>query len=351
MQPGKKVFLLAVLIASLICAAVRAEEIPYAQNLPPGEKPVEVQVRFFLSKITDINEQDETFEIKGLLMLEWMDARQKFSPAVEGVAEKTFQGAYQFLEVFNGWWPQLVISNGVGTVPLQNVSLKISPDGTMLYIQEISAVVEHPMNLRAFPFDRQQLNIIFEPLAFFGTEVKLVFNPGMYDLPDYPIDVAGWKFHDLSAYTDIDLDDNSGKIFSQFILQLELERLPASIIWLVMVPLSIIVLLATSIYWMDKESLGNRMDISFLGILTIVAYQSLVESSLPRVEYFTLISGFIYVAYAIMITCIISNIIVDKLDRSGKGDVADRLDLFGRWLVPAGFFALNIISGLWFYYL
>ena len=104
-----------------------ADEIPYAFNLPPGALPVEVRARFFLSDINDIDETAETFEIKGLLALQWQDKRYVFEPEAEGVTEKRYQGIFQFLEEYNGWWPQLVLHNGVGTIPLQSVSLHISP--------------------------------------------------------------------------------------------------------------------------------------------------------------------------------------------------------------------------------
>jgi hypothetical protein len=122
-------------------------------TLPPGTRPIEVRVRFFLSDINDINERTETFEIKGLLALQWRDERFVFDPKTEGVNERRYQGIFQFLEEYNSWWPQLVPSNGVGTIPLQSVSLSNLPDGTLLFLQEITAVVESPMDLRRYPFD------------------------------------------------------------------------------------------------------------------------------------------------------------------------------------------------------
>ena len=131
-------------------------------NLPPGPKPLQVKAFFYLSDINYINEQDETFEIKGSLELTWKDIRQSFDPEVEGTDYKLYQGPYQFLEVYEGWWPQLVAANSVGNIPLQGVSLKISSDGTMLLTQEIAALLKSSMNLRKYPFDHQQLHIVLE---------------------------------------------------------------------------------------------------------------------------------------------------------------------------------------------
>ncbi len=340
------------LFATLVLIrGVNAQEIQYAPNLPPGPKPVQVTARFFLSDINDINEQAETFEMKGLLKLKWRDERHAFDSKEEGVSEKRYQGAFQFLEEYNGWWPQLVLANGVGTIPLQNVSLRITPDGTLQFIQEITAVVESPMNLRRYPFDRQQLRAIFEPLAFYATEVKLVTGRRMTDLPERPVHIAGWELLDLRAKTRIDHDEDSDVKYSLFIVTLDVARDPGFTIWFIIVPLSMIVLLTTSVFWLDRESSASRMDVAFIGLLTIVAYQALVVSYFPQIGYFTLISGFVYVAYMTMIACIISIIWADNLYRSGGEVASDRFDRFSRWAFPIGFFVLNLISALYYYFL
>ena len=329
-----------------------AEEFPDALNLlPPGARPIEVQARFFLSDINDINEQTETFEIKGLLALQWRDERHEFDPEMEGVSEKRYQGTFQFLEEYSQWWPQLVLSNGVGTIPLQSVSLRISPDGSMRFIQEITAVVESPMDLRRYPFDEQKLKAIFEPLAYFASEVRLVTGPDMTDLPDRPIHVAGWKLRELSTEAHIEQDDNSDAQFSQIIVTLDMRREPGFIIWFIIVPLSMIVLLSNSVFWINRELLGNRLDISFIGLLTLVAYQTVAVSRLPSIEYFTLINGFIYVGYLTMAASIVSNIWLDNFHRRGEKTAADRFDKVCRWVYPAGFFGLNLILAYFFFLL
>jgi len=59
-------------------SGVRAEGIFHLGTLPPGPRPVPVVASFFLSDISDIDDQNETFRIKGLLKLEWRDERHAF---------------------------------------------------------------------------------------------------------------------------------------------------------------------------------------------------------------------------------------------------------------------------------
>jgi hypothetical protein len=310
---------------------------------------VQVEAFFFLSDINYINEQDETFEVKGSLELTWKDPRQAFDADLEGTNYKLYQGPYQFLEVYQGWWHQLVASNGVGNIPLQGISLKIHSDGTMLLVQEIAAVLKSSMDLRKYPFDRQQLQIILEPLSFYSSEVQLKSGPEMTDMPSRHLNIASWDLVNLTAKYRIEKDEKSTHKYSQLVVYLYMKRKPGYTTWLVFVPLTFIILLSSSIYWMDAESLGNRMDISFIGLLTIVAYQAMVESGLPKIDYFTLIHGFVYISYLIMAMFIMSNILIDQLNRKNKTVLADKIDQTARWAMPLAYLTLNLLSGFYFY--
>ena len=339
------------LLASALPSTLAAQEIPHGFNLPPGPRPVIVQAHFFLADINSIDDSNETFAIKGNLTLEWHDERYAFDPDTEGILEKRFQGPFQFLEMYNGWWPQVVLHNGLGSTPPERVSLRISPDGTLLFVKQISTLLKSPMNLRRFPFDQQKLKAIFEPLAFDATQVKFGSKPIMTDLPDRPLRVAGWDLIDLSAQTQEEHDKQTGAEYSSFVVTLDMARNPAMTIWPVMMPLSLIVLLCTAIFWMGGESHGNRLDASFIGLLTVVAYHALVVGGLPKISYFILIDGFIYVSYGTMAASIVANIVGHQLIRRGARAASERLDQIARWVLPAGFIVFNLFSGLYFYYL
>jgi hypothetical protein len=342
------VVLPAIMIMVLLNFEARSEE--HFFNLPAGQKPLEVEVFFYLNDISDINEQDETFAINGTLELSWIDTRLAFDSLDNGAGYKLYQGPFQFLEVYQGWWPQLIAANGIGNIPLQDVSLKIHTNGKVKMVQEISAVLKSPMNLRKYPFDRQKLQMILEPLSFIASEVLLVSGPQMMDMPRHHLKIAGWELLGLNAESRIEQDQQGSHEYSQIVISLDMVRKPGYTTWLVFIPLTFIIILSSSIYWMDAESLGNRMDISFIGLLTIVAYQAMVEAGLPKIDYFTLINGFVYISYFIMASFIISNILIDQLNRKRKTVLADKIDQHARWMMPLAYISLNLLSGFYFYF-
>jgi len=110
-------------------------------------------------------------------------------------------------------------------------------------------------------------------------------------------------------------------------------------------PLIIIVMLSWSVFWMDKSSLGDRIGVSFIGILTAVTYQVILSEILPRISYFTLINdGFIAFSFLIMSMTVVVNLRVGYLDRQGMSEAGDRLDHRCKWMFPLIYFgALSVI--------
>lgn len=118
---------------------------------------------------------------------------------------------------------------------------------------------------------------------------------------------------------------------------------------LVVIPLALIAMLSWSVFWMDKSSLGDRMSVSFVGILTAVTYQVVVSGILPKISDFTMIHGFLNISFFIMCSTVVINLMVGALDRSGKSEYGDRLDRISRWAFPAGYALMNIINWIFFY--
>ncbi len=72
---------------------------------------------------------------------------------------------------------------------------------------------------------------------------------------------------------------------SALIMNVDVQRASFYVSRLVTLPLLLIVLLSFSVFWMDRSSLGDRISVSFIGILTVVAYQVVMSETLPRIAY------------------------------------------------------------------
>ena len=130
-------------------------------------------------------------------------------------------------------------------------------------------------------------------------------------------------------------------------VRLDVERRSFFMMRLVVVPLVLIVILSWGVFWMDRSSLGDRMSVSFVGILTAVSYQVLVSGVMPRLASVTFIHALLSLSFLIMVLTVAVNLRVGALDKRGEAARGDRLDRRCRWLFPLAYALVIGFSALY----
>ncbi len=139
-------------------------------------------------------------------------------------------------------------------------------------------------------------------------------------------------------------------VASTFVVSMEVDRKSLFMVRLVVVPLLVIVMLSWSVFWMDQSSLGDRISVSFIGILTVVAYQIVLSEILPRISYLTLMNGFLNMSFFVVCASVVVSLWVGWLDRRGQTATGDRIDRRCRWIFPVVYFGLLLlVVGLAFF--
>lgn len=321
----------------------------FISSLPQQDGPVEVTVSFDLRDIDHLDDEAETFEFTGVMKLSWRDPRQAFDPKIEGTKEKIYQGDFQFNEVFSGWFPQVILVNESGLYEKHGVLLRVRSDGSLRLFETVNAAVKNNLDLRNYPVDRQRLDAVFHVLGFDSKEIALRLEPGFND--EYKniaetIRLSQWRLTEATSSIGTRNTPLIGKgsTTSTFTISVDLQRSSFFILRLVIVPLMVIVMLSWSVFWMDKSSLGDRISVSFIGILTAVTYQVIMSDILPKISYATLFNeGFLFISFFIMCMTIIVNLRVGYLDRHGMSQAGDRLDYRCRWLFPLAYFGALLV--------
>ena len=324
---------------------------PFLTSPPKGDGPVVVRASFRLGDINDIDDEAETFEFQGVLTLRWQDQRQAFDPAEVGVDEKVYLGDYQFNELSPAWFPQIVLVNESGLYERRGVILRVQPDGTTTLVEKVGAIAEADLDLRRYPYDRHRVEAVFEVLGADNTEVVLQAESETADPSDDPVRTPQWTLEGVSTSTRDRRASYAGRrgIASAFVVTMDVQRESFFMVRLVVLPLVLIVMLSWSVFWMDRSSLGDRISVSFIGILTAVAYQMVVGDILPQISYMTLIHGFLNLSFVIMCLTVVVNLVVGALDQQGRSDAGDRVDRRSRWIFPLTYFGLiGVMVGITF---
>ena len=322
----------------------------------PPASPTVVKCAIIILDVVDIDDVNESFVAEIALLAEWDDPRLAFDAAEEGVDRKIYQGNFQFAEVFTGWWPQLILVNEVGPPDPNAVKIEVYPDGHVRYMDQHNAVLETPMDLRDYPFDSQKLQAELVPFGDNTNDVVLEVHEIYANATDdfvrrnSSVNVAGWVLQSVTFETDETFLNEATKDsrISRLVATIHLQRRSWQLVWQMLFPLLVIVSMIWSIFWVDIDSLADRLNVAFVGVLTIVAYQFVVIDNMPRMSYLTLTDVILLISFVTMSLTIPQSLVIYGLVRRGEEQRAQRIDHVSRWAFPLGYMALMAMLVAWY---
>ena len=358
MRTLSKLLLVALIHVATSWISVSAEE--FLQGLPIEARPVEVLVGFNLINITDVGEKDETLDFDAAIYLEWNDPRLAYEPAEYGMPEswragdysstptRIYQGEFAVRELFPGWRPHVVIPNGIGNRVATEKAIAVWPDGRVEYSESFYVKAETPMDLRRFPFDRQALEIYFHPFAYDRNEVRLVPDDRLARTWDKNVGIADWKLESVTMQErpiEIAYFDETRSEVSEFIVTVQIKRRPMHLLISILFPMVLLVALTWSVFWMDNETLSNRINITFIGILSVVAYYFVILDNVPEASYLTFIDAFIISTFLILVAGVVVAVYQESIKPEERAEAYARIDRRCRWAFPLAYVMTAVILG------
>ncbi len=346
----------------LICANLSlAQTAELERNHPPKPLPVEVRMGFNLIDINAVREREETLEFEGAIYLFWEDPRLVYEDTSDvpdvnhsRTPEVLYQGDFSVKEEFPGWRPHMTLANGIGDRTKTNVAIGVWPDGTVAYYETFSAKVETPMQLRRFPFDVQELEIFFHPFVYQREELVLVPDDRLAGTWQQNLGIAEWTRGPVSLNeraVEIAYFDDVRETLSEFVVTVHLTRQPMHILTSIVFPMMLLVSLTWIVFWLDRESTSDRINITFIGILSVVAYYLVIQENVPRIAYLTLIDGFILATFLMLAAGVVLTVITGKLEENDRKAESLKLDRLCRWAFPLGYASVIGIVVLVFFQL
>jgi hypothetical protein len=310
------------------------DTVPYSISPPEQDGPIKVKIAVDLLDIYSISDHEQSIGFKAEMKLTWTDPRNAFDPNVAGVDIKTLTGDFQWNELSTGWYPQVVLLNEYDASDSGAILYKVKPDGSSTLFQTKNASAKVKMDLKRFPFDSQKLGIKF---ALFGYDTEqMVLEPEVFisDLSRTELTTPEWVITNLQSFIGemkapiLGADKNT----STFTLEVDVKRKSTFVIGTIIIPLILIVLLSFAVFWLDVHSIQDRLNVSFIGVLTITAYQLVIGDSLPHVSYFTLVHWLIGISLIMVCLSIAVNVFMKQAVDNTPNIL--RLNYACKWAFP-----------------
>ncbi len=162
--------------------------------------------------------------------------------------------------------------------------------------------VRNQFNLRSFPFDKQTIKYQFADNSF---EIKnrILFSQSFTDLTLNNFmsidDISGWekKNYEVKRIKHRDTVNVEGQYRDGLSIEIELERKHGYYIFKVILPIILILSVCWSVVWVDPRELEARLTITIVCLLSLIAYNFVIDAELPKLEYLTVLDWIVLISY------------------------------------------------------
>jgi len=198
------------------------------------------------------------------------------------------------------------------------------------YKSESVYKIKNNFNLISFPFDSQKLEIfiinnmsdlsVYEMYTSFWSSVKAEeFKKNN--------DIQGWDIKNLELKYDQYYDPITQLILDGVKMEIEIERKSIYYLFKIILPIILILIICWSSVWIDPKEIESRLTITIVCLLSLIAYNFVIDSELPKLEYLTVMDYIILVSYVYatipnFLTIISYNLMKDRKKRK----LADKLE-------------------------
>ena len=159
---------------------------------------------------------------------------------------------------------------------------------------------KNEFKLHSFPFDRQEMKIhIYQSSYELGS-----FEASRSSYIDRELgaftkknNIPGWNIVDYKASYKTFKPPNYDWYTDGVELSITFERKSVYYIFKVIFPILLILLICWSAIWIDPKEIESRLTITIVCLLSLIAYNFVIDSDMPKLEYLTIMDYIILISY------------------------------------------------------
>jgi hypothetical protein len=277
-----------------------------------------VFVGAFIKDVQDIDLASESFTVDFYLWLRWTNPKINPAATIEAMNSNGFQNT------------TTSSTGGVAAKPLFDAPVDL-PDGSKYMLLRYQGVFSRKLMLQNYPFDTQVLRVVFKDERADARKLEYVADKKpisisrslLLSIPGFSLGTPTLQI--VSHQYETDFGDTSAPAdvpYSCIRIELPVTRDALPYLVKIVLPILIVIFVTSLIYALPARLEEARAGIGVTALLTIVALQWSADSSLPSVEYLTMLDviyilSMVYIAAAIGYTVLAS--------RRNKHEIAQAL--------------------------
>lgn len=325
------------LLVSQLSTAVAAQGLESADLHIVSERPnpsgdaTLISVGILIFDIDEIDDVSQRFSVDMFTILAWHDPRLAL-PEDERV------GRHRSVPMNEIWTPQGLVVNDRGLSTQLPLVASIDDLGNVVYRQRLSGQLAVALELSEFPFDKQRLPIDIVSYQYSPDEVRFLLNNDIRgDAGSFS--AAGWRMNIVEPeYSEFTVPA-VGVVRPRLTYYIEAQRNAQYYVMTMFLPMSLIVFMSWTVFWLQPDIVPARIGISTASIFSLLALGFSIRLSLPAVSYMTRADLFVIGCTLLIFVALGVAVIGSRWASSDRKEKALRLNAVARW-VYVGLFGL-----------
>ena len=177
----------------------------------------------------------------------------------------------------------------------------VAQDGSELTYRSKSVYkIKNKFNLQSFPFDKQTLRIFLrQDENSIDEERFLVTTWSMIKAEEFKElnSIQGWNITKVGMDYKIYDHPLKEQYFDGFELTFEIERKSRYYVFKIILPIILILVVCWSAVFIKPRDLESKLTITIVCLLSLIAYNFVIDKDLPKLEYLTVMDYIILISY------------------------------------------------------
>ena len=317
-------------VCALLAIGLFVSDLPAATGIgndtqedPGAQSATTVSLEMYLIDLVDINGSDQTFLADVLVVARWHDP--SLASAVSGARTIPREDV---------WSPTLLTVNQRNVTSSLPDVVRVDGEGNVQYSRRVTGTFSARMDLRAFPRDRQTFDVWIVSPEFGGQRVALVPYDSTTVLRSDSFSISDWELAEPVLEAREYRVTGASDAVSGVSLRFEARRLLGYYVIQVLLPLSAVVLMAWTVFWIDPAVVTTRVSVVVTTMLTLIAYRFMLGNLVPRLSYLTRLDYFMLCVTSMVILTLLSMGATAFLMTRKREDIVRRIDRTGRIAFP-----------------
>lgn len=329
------------LLAPIGAEAQAADQAP-SQAVLLGERPSSrgeptvVGLDVFVIDVDEIDDVNQRFNVDMFVAARWHDPRL-------ALPETERRGKVRFFAIDDIWTPRILLLNDRGLTPKLREGVEADDLGNMKFQNRFTGELKVDLQFQKFPFDVQQLPIEIVSYAYTTDEMQFSPTSAFISRAD-EFSIEGWQLKQLEPVVDVYIPPVDGAELPRLTYIIEATRDSDYYVLSMLVPMSLIIFMAWTVFWLQPEIVPSRIAISTASIFSLIALGVSIRLGLPKISYLTNADVFVLGCTLMVFIALGVAVIGSRWANSDQMARALKMNAIARWVYMLLFAVIAFVS-------